>query len=107
MWNGFLVLFLEEELKQFNHAYTPNVGTMTCLREWVNKVLPSKYIYEFDLKGFFNNVKIGEVIKLLQERGMPWDQALRLNLILNQIPANLKMETAESEYDKDLSARDS
>lgn len=100
------MLFVEEELKKFNHAYTPGVGTKTCLTEWVTKVLPSKYVYEFDIKGFFNNVKIGEVIQLLQERGMPFDQSFHLNRILNQIPANLSMDKAKSDYDKDLSARD-
>jgi hypothetical protein len=106
MWNGFLVLFVEEELKKFNHAYTPGVGTKTCLTDWVLKVLPAKYVYEFDIKGFFNNVKIGKVIELLQKRGMPFDQSLKLNQILNQIPANISMKEAKSDYDKDLSARD-
>jgi hypothetical protein len=52
-------------------------------------------------------VKIGEVIKLLQERGMPFDQALHLNKILVNIPENPKSEDAKSDYDKDLQARDS
>jgi hypothetical protein len=69
-------------------------------------VLPSKYVYEFDIKGFFNNVKIGEVIRLLQEKGMPFGINLTLNQILNQIPANLKLEEAKSDYDKDLASRD-
>lgn len=107
LWNGFLVLFVEEELKKFNHAYTPGVGTKSCLTEWVTHVLPAKYVYEFDIKGFFNNVKIGEVVRLLQEKGMPFDISLKLNQILNQIPANISMEDAKTDYDKDLSARDS
>jgi len=105
MWNGFLVLFVEEELKRFNHAYTPGVGTKTCLTEWVTKVLPAKYVYEFDIKGFFNNVKIGQVITLLQERGMPFEQSFSLLKILQCIPDNITMEEAKSEYDKDLAAR--
>jgi hypothetical protein len=68
------VLFVEEELKRFNHAYTPGVGTKSCLTEWVNKVLPAKYVYEFDIKGFFNNVSILQVISLLRERGTPLKQ---------------------------------
>ena len=51
-------------------------------------------------------MKIGEVIRLLQEKGMPFDINLRLNQILNQIPANLTIEEAKSEYDKDLASRD-
>lgn len=70
-------------------------------------MLPAKYVYEFDIKGFFNNVKIGEVVRLLQEKGMPFDISLKLNQILNQIPANISMEDAKTDYDKDLSARDS
>jgi hypothetical protein len=30
MWNGFLTIFLEEELKKFNHAYLPKRGTLTA-----------------------------------------------------------------------------
>jgi len=109
MWNGFLVLFLEDELKQFNHAYTPNVGTMTCLREWVKEVLPKKYIYEFDFKGFFNNVSITNVMDLLKERGMPGKTATKLNSILWSAPANLDLDNPDnkptSDYDTTLAAR--
>lgn len=106
LWNGFLTLFLENELKRFNHAYMPSVGTSTALKEWVTKVLPSRFVYEFDIKGFFNNVKIGDIIQKLQERGMPFTYALKLNLLLNRVPANLDIDDAKkSKYDSSLFAR--
>lgn len=107
LWNGFLVLFVEEELKLFNHAYTPGVGTKTCLTEWVNKVLPAKYVYEFDIKGFFNNVSINLVMDILKEKGMPGKQATHLNDILWAAPDNLDLdkEKPKTDYDTTLAAR--
>jgi len=108
LWNGFLVLFVEEELKRFNHAYTPKVGTMSCLTEWVNKVLPAKYVYEFDIKGFFNNVKISQVVSLLEERGMPNPTRAMLLKILQQAPENLTdldSDEVKSDYDEVLAMR--
>lgn len=107
MWNGFLVMFVEEELKKFNHAYTPGVGTMSCLKEWVNEVLPSKYVFEFDLKGFFNNVSIHLVMDLLKEMGMPGNTATHLNDILWSAPDNLDLDKGKpkTDYDTTLAAR--
>jgi len=99
---------VEEELKRFNHAYTPGVGTKTCLTDWVNKVLPSKYVYEFDFKGFFNNVSITTVMDLLKEMGMPGKQAAHLNDILWSAPSNLELEgenKPKTDYDTTLAAR--
>lgn len=106
LWNGFLVLFVEEELQRFNHAYTPGLGTKSCLTEWVNKVLPAKYVYEFDIKGFFNNVSILQVISLLRERGMPLAQREWLLNMLHRIPENISLEDPKnSPYDEELARR--
>jgi len=83
MWNGFLTMFLENELKEFNHAYMPRVGTVTALKDLVLKVLNKAYIYEFDIKGFFNNVSILDTIRKLRERGMNKEMRLRLKRILD------------------------
>jgi len=89
MWNGFLTLFLEEEIKRYNHAYTPNRGTLTAIKEFIEKVRHHKYIYEFDIEGFFNNVGIRDTIAKLRERGM---SELRFDLknILESCPNNIK-----------------
>jgi len=109
MWNGFLTMFLENELKQFNHAYMPRVGTSTALKDLVLKVLDRKYIYEFDIKGFFNNVDILDVIFELEERGMPKDLRDRLEEILMKCPQNLNLdedsEAVLTGYDRQLAFR--
>lgn len=71
MWNGFLTMFLEHELKEFNHAFMPQRGTNTALAELIMNVVDKKYVYEFDIKGFFNNVSINSVFEALRARGMP------------------------------------
>lgn len=106
LWNGFLVIFLEEEIKKFNHAYTPGVGTKSCITEWVNKVLPSPFVYEFDIKGFFNNVDIDETIEALRKRGMPKDILGTLGKILDKAPANVQLDGKEkSDYDRGLATK--
>jgi len=91
MWNGFLTLFLEEELKAFNHAYMPKVGTITAIKALIDKVRHAKFVYEFDIKGFFNNVHIQKTIDLLRERGMTGSLSDHLRKILLAYPANLDL----------------
>lgn len=102
-------MFLENELKQFNHAYMPRVGTSTAIKELVLKVLDKKYIYEFDIKGFFNNVDILDVIFELEERGMPQNLRDRLEEILMKCPQNLNLdedsESVLTGYDRQLAFR--
>jgi len=92
MWNGFLTIFLEEELKKFNHAYLPKRGTLTAWIEFLESVRKAPYIYEFDIKGFFNNVDIDSVISKLQERGMPVDQLVDLERVLLSCPDNVNID---------------
>jgi len=106
MWNNFLVMFLQTTLKRFNHAYMPGRGTNTALRDWVMKVLDAKYVYEFDIKGFFNNVSIHGVIEDLRQRGMDEKALAQLANILAKAPNNLKFhEHQEDLYDTALSLR--
>jgi hypothetical protein len=89
MWNGFLTMFLENELKEFNHAYMPRVGTNTAIKDLVLKVLDRKFIYEFDIQGFFNNVSLIGTVKALLARGMPKKQVEDLFKIAIAAPLNL------------------
>lgn len=72
----------------------------------MNKVLPAKYVYEFDIKGFFNNVSILQVISLLRERGVPLKQREWLLNMLHRIPENIAFEDPKnSAYDEQLATR--
>jgi len=108
MWNGFLTLFLENELKQFNHAYMPNVGTITAIEGFIRKVRHAKFVYEFDIKGFFNNVSIFRVIQQLRDRGMSESSISILYNMLKSAPANIDWSTMSASatgYDADLANR--
>jgi len=108
MWNGFLTLFLENELKQFNHAYMPGVGTMSAIAKFLTEVRHAKYIYEFDIKGFFNNVNITEIATALRRRGMPNKSVLELQDILMSAPENLSISDcniSSKDYDMQLAWR--
>ena len=65
-----LTLFTRERI-EFNHAYQPGKGCLTAWRDLINTGLKKKYIYEFDLKGFFDNVEIPKVTELLEKWGTP------------------------------------
>lgn len=106
LWNNFLVMFLQEEISKYNHAYVPGSGTNTALKDWVTSVLSSKYVYEFDLKGFFNNVPIESVIDSLRDRGMPIDISAVLDRLLKCAPENLTVfDKPDSTYDQSLALR--
>jgi len=101
---------LEEELKSFNHAYLPKRGTLTAIQELITKVRHLPFIYEFDIKGFFDNVDIFSITNALKKRGMSARYRNILEKMLLSTPANIPMEMDEppSEdlpYDKLLGVR--
>jgi hypothetical protein len=99
-------MFLEDEIKKYNHAYLPGSGTNSALKHFVTDVIKAKYVYEFDFKGFFNNVSITDTIFSLEVRGMPDDVSGKLEKILKRVPANLGLyDEHTSEYDRSLAIR--
>jgi hypothetical protein len=73
----------------------------------VNDVLSAKYVYEFDLKGFFNNVPLPLIKKLLKRRGMPAEVLDKLSRLLKCAPENLTFgsDLIQNDYDKSLAMR--
>jgi len=71
------------------HGFYKGRGCKTAWEEVLTKVLKSKDIYEFDLKGFFPSVEVRESLTLLEkEFGLP--AALGRNLLwLSQTPPKL------------------
>jgi hypothetical protein len=70
----------------------PGVGTKTAIQQLITDTVKHKYVYEFDLKGFFNNVDIDSVIKMLLERGMPASTAAHLERMLLSCPENVNID---------------
>jgi retron-type reverse transcriptase len=71
MYSNFLGILLKEEISAFNHAYFPRKGTTTCVTALLTKVIKAPWVYEFDIKGFFDNVSIEDTLAKLEERGLP------------------------------------
>ena len=54
----------------WQHGFRPKVGTLTAWKVVLQKVIKARYIYEFDLKGFFDSVPVARVIKFLVDKGL-------------------------------------
>lgn len=63
--NGFIVEILRSSLLPTQHAYIPQKGTMSAWRDVIKQVFKNKYIYETDLKGFFNEVSVWKILDIL------------------------------------------
>lgn len=67
LFNGFFVEILRNKLLTSQHAYVPLKGTMTAWCEVISKIQQYKFVFETDLKGFFDNVSVWKVLDLLNE----------------------------------------
>lgn len=65
LFNGFFVEILRNKLLTSQHAYTPIKGTMSAWREVISKIQQYRFVFETDLKGFFDNVSVWKVVDLL------------------------------------------
>lgn len=108
MYSNFLGILLREELATFNHAYISKSGTLSCITDWITKAIKAPWVYEFDIKGFFDNVSINETMDKLEERGLPPAIYKHWAELLESTPKNL--EYKENRYSgnkqKELSAMD-
>ena len=61
----------------------------------LQKVVKARYIYEFDLKGFFDSVPVAGVIKFLVERGLDPTIAhmiVSMSKLAPKLPKDLKLD---------------
>jgi len=61
MVNNMIILWFQKEMLPCQHGYIPGLGTKTAWARVVKQVVKSKWIYETDLKGFFDNVSVFEI----------------------------------------------
>jgi len=66
-----LVEILRMEFSKSQHAYIPGRGVKTALTELISKCNKYKYIYETDLKGFFDNISVPEVFRIIEKYSPP------------------------------------
>jgi len=63
-----MVAFMTENIQpEFQHAYRHNKGIVTAVKEIIKNLNEGyNYILEFDLKGFFNNVRYKDITDYLK-----------------------------------------
>lgn len=70
-WNQFLMIYLHKRIPLQQHGFYSGRGTKTAWEEVLKTVKQSKFIYEFDIKGFFPSVNVAGVMNKLEEYGTP------------------------------------
>lgn len=99
--NQLLVIFLYDRIPFSQHAFRPNKGCQTAWSQILsNRVLKSKYIYEFDLKGFFDNVSIKYIHERLLDYEVPPLLCLKIQAINRNAPK--LPETLELDEEKNV-----
>lgn len=71
MWNCFLFDYLSPHMDPSQHGFIPGKGTKTAWTEIFQKVVKSKYIYEYDLENYFNNLNLAYITDYLITIGVP------------------------------------
>lgn len=54
-------------LATWQHGGRSGVGVLSCYKEIIPKILSSNTIYEFDIKGFFDNISHEQITKRIEE----------------------------------------
>lgn len=70
MVNNYITMWIRKDIENWNHGFMPDRGTNTCIRETVKILTEYKYVYEFDLKKFFESVVVSEVSEYLKNQGV-------------------------------------
>jgi len=61
------VLRFNDLVPDWQHGFRPRRGTLTAWRVVLSEVVSAKYVYEFDLKAFFDTVSPAQVLNLLRK----------------------------------------
>jgi len=70
MLNNFLYWYIYPKLNSHQHGYKKGMSITTAWKDVIGKI-DSPFIYEFDLKGFFDSVKLKELPRLLNTYSVP------------------------------------
>lgn len=79
-------MFLRNGWPEGQHGYTTGRGVHTAWSEILKTVIHSKFIFEFDFIGFFNNVNLESVTDSLRQCGLPkWVAAHYMFLAASEV----------------------
>jgi len=69
MWMNHLETFYKAAgyLQPWQHGGRSGVGVLSCYKQLIPRLKNSNYIYEFDIKGFFDNISHESIIKRFKE----------------------------------------
>jgi len=67
------------QITSWQHGAVHGRGLGTCWSELIKKVLDKSYIYEFDIKGFFDNVNVSNILKDLGDKWNSWAREINLS----------------------------
>jgi len=71
MWALYLKFLIDPLLPNYQHGFRPRKSVSTAWLEVIGNVPKFKFAYEFDLKGFFNNVTPRFITDTLRAAGLP------------------------------------
>jgi len=69
MWMDHIERYFKAsgKLASWQHGGRSGVGVLTCYQNLIPRLKTSKYIYEFDIKGFFDNISHESIIQRFSE----------------------------------------
>lgn len=96
--HNFMSVFLEGVIHKSQHAYQPKKGCLTAWREIISKLRNSKNIWEYDLAGCFDEIRIDFVSKELTRLGVPeeivkWIEGVNLSVPI--FPRELRVDESK------------
>lgn len=69
------------KLAPWQHGGRSGVGVLSAWKALIPKITKSKYIFEFDLKGFFDNVSHEKILEIIKPMGSSWGSWIQKMLI--------------------------
>jgi len=69
--NKFIVFRYDKRLNAAQHGFRPGKGTLTAWKHILSEVIEAPFIYEYDLKRFFDKVSLWYIERKLKAWGMP------------------------------------
>lgn len=87
MYTLILQLVINSSVAPNQHAYVPGRGVLTAWQQLTEKLNTDEDIYEFDLKGFFDNVNTKAVMDVLhKDFNLPYDELVWFAHLLRSTP---------------------
>jgi len=99
--NCALIYRLGNYVGKYQHAFRPHNGTLSAWKEIMRKVIHAKNIYEFDLKGFFDNVSLDALDNILNKLEISSDFGAAIS-VLNKSLIKLPKKQLLEEIDETL-----